>query len=124
MIIVNQEQFLQAILEKTSHVHGGIEAQDMDIVHNALDEREDLISQYAKKKFGPANKGKCAELADRVKALDAQNSKLLKVLMDDASEKIFEARRELKALETGKKATKQYRGTQNAGHGEVLDFKQ
>lgn len=120
---MNQEQFLQAILEKTSHVRGGVEAQDMDIVHNALDERDELISEYAKKKFAPV-KGKCKQLADSIKVLDEQINKSLKVLMDDASEKIFEARREMKALETGKKATKQYRGAQNAGRGDVLDFKQ
>ena len=96
----------------------------MDIVHNALDEREALIGEYAKKKFGPANRGKCSELADRIKKLDEQNNKSLKVLMDGANEKIFEARRELKALETGKKATTVYHGAQNAGRGGVLDFKQ
>ena len=122
--IMNQEQFLQAILDKTSHVRGGIEAQDMDIVNSALDERETLINDYAKKKFGPANSGKCGQLAERITALDEQNSKALKVLMDSASEKIYEARREIKALETGKKATTQYHGAQNAGRGGVLDFKQ
>jgi len=121
---MNQEQFLQAILDKTSHVRGGIQARDMDIVHNALDERDTLISEYAKKKFSPANKGKCGELAERIKALDEQNQKSLKVLMDEASEKIFEARREMKALETGKKAATVYHGAQNAGRGGVLDFKQ
>ena len=96
----------------------------MDIVNRALDEREELIGEYAKKKFGPANKGKCGQLAERITLLDGQNQKSLKVLMDDASEKLFEARREIKALETGKKATKQYHGVQNAGRGGNLDFKQ
>ena len=120
---MNQEQLLEAILDKTAHVRGGIDAQDMNIVHNALDERDKLIAMYAQKKFGPA-RGKCAELAARVKEQDDKNTKSLQALMDDCGEKLFEARRKIKELETGKKATVQYHGATGAGRGRVFDFKQ
>jgi len=120
---MNQQELLEAILDKTVHMRGGISAQDIDMVLNALDEREKLIEMYAQKKFAPPN-SKCAELAARIKEHDKQNSKDLQKLMDDASEKVFEARREIKKLGTGRKATVQYHGAAGAGRGGVLDFKQ
>ncbi|MDR0305277.1 MAG: hypothetical protein LBI42_00400 [Chitinispirillales bacterium] len=119
---MNQQELLEAILDRTVYVRGGINAKDMDIVDNALSEREELIYMYGKKNFGPV-KGKCAELAAKINEIDTQNSKSLALQMDEASEKLFEARRKIKELTTGKKATTQYYGGAGIRQGNALDFK-
>jgi len=118
---MTQQQLLEAVLDKTDHVRGGIAVQDMDIVSNALDEREELITEYAEKKFGPVT-GVCSHIASQIARLDAENSKGLKAMMDECNEKVFEARRKVKELQTGKKATVQYHGAADGNRGRVFDF--
>jgi len=118
---MTQQQLLEAILDKTNHVRAGIAAQDMDIVANALDEREGLIAEYADKKFGVAA-GVCAVIASQIAKLDAANNRSLKTMMDDCNEKVFEARRKIKELKTGQKATIRYHGAEGANRGRVFDF--
>jgi len=118
---MTQQQLLEAILDKTDHVRGGIAAHDMDIVTNALDEREALIARYAEGKFGPVT-GVCSNIASQIAKMDAENNKNLKTMMDECNEKVFEARRKLKELQTGKKATVQYHGASGGNRGQVFDF--
>ena len=119
---MTQHQLLTAILEKTAHIRGGLSAQDIDTVVNALGEREGLIAAYGEAKF-PAPCGECAEIAAKITAMDAENNRSLKAQMDDCSEKLFEARRKIKELQTGKKAAGQYHGAAGANRGAVFDFK-
>ena len=119
---MTQQELLEAILDKTNHVRSGIASQDMDIVSNALDEREELIVEYAERKFGPVS-GKCSLIAAQIAKIDAENNQNLKAQMDECNEKVFEARRKIKELQTGKKATTQYHGASGGGHrGQVFDF--
>jgi hypothetical protein len=118
---MTQQELLEAILDKTNHVRGGISSRDMDIVSNALDEREGLIVEYAERKFGPVS-GLCAQIANAIAKIDAENNKNLKAQMDECSEQLFEARRKVKELQTGKKATTQYHGASDGHRGQVFDF--
>jgi Mg2+ and Co2+ transporter CorA len=120
---MNQQQLLEAILEKTSHVRNGIKDRDMDIVENALDEREALIAQYSVSGFGVPPHGECSRIVTQIMELNTENNRVLKSLMDECNEKVFEARREIKKLKTGKQATHQYHGAVGAGRGGVFDFK-
>jgi hypothetical protein len=117
-----QQQLLEAILDKTSHVRNGLAAKDMDIVVCALNEREDLISRYSKSNFGALN-AECAKIAYKISDMNAENSKNLKALMDECQESLMEARRKIQELKTGKKATHQYHGAASANRGAVFDFK-
>jgi len=120
---MTQQQLLEAILDKTAHIRGGIVSGDIDIVANALDEREALISNYAGGGFS-APAGEAAIVASRIAEMDVENSQGLKKMMDECGEKLFEARRKIKELQTGKKAAGQYQGAASGGNrGAVLDFK-
>ena len=119
---MTKRQFLQAILDKTEHVRGGIEAENIDMVMNALDEREELIAAYVKKNLGGFT-GEYAPIAARIMQMNAENERDLKRQMDVCNEKILEARRKVKELQTGKKAANQYHGVAAANYGAVFDFK-
>jgi hypothetical protein len=119
---MTQQQILEAILDKTAHIRGGIAAGDIDIVAGALDERETLIADYGNGGFGPPS-GECAIIASRIAEMDAENSRGLKKMMDECGDKLFEARRKIRELQTGKKAAGQYHGAANANRGAVFDFK-
>jgi hypothetical protein len=120
---MTQFQLLTAIFDKTSHIRGGIVARDVEIVINALDEREGLIAAYDRGNFGPIT-GECVKVADDIATMDGENHRGLKEMMDECGEKLFEARRKIRELQTGKKATHQYHGTAGANRGAVFDFKQ
>jgi len=120
---MTQRQFLTEILDKTSHIRGGITMQDVDTVVNAIDEREELIAAYLRANFGPLD-GDCMRIARQIAALDEENTAGLKKMMDECQEKVFEARRKIKELQTGKKATHQYHGAAGSNRGAVFDFKQ
>lgn len=120
---MDQKQLLTAILDKTTHIRGGLEAQDIDIVAGALDERGELIAAYIRSNFGPPV-GENAAIISRISAMDVENNRVLKALMDDCGDKLFEARRKIKELQTGKKAAGQYHGVAGANQGAVFDFKQ
>jgi hypothetical protein len=122
IIPMTQLQLLTAILDKTTHIRGGLSAQDIDTVITALGEREELIEDYRNGKF-PRPSGECAKIAAKITEMDEENNRNLKALMDDCSEKLFEARRKIKELQTGKKAAGQYHGTAGANRGAVFDFK-
>jgi hypothetical protein len=55
--------------------------------------------------------------------MDAANDKDLKAMMDECNGSLLEARRKIKELQTGKKATNQYHGAAAANRGAVFDFK-
>jgi len=118
---MTQRQLLEAIFDKTSHIRGGIAAQDVDMVINALDEREEFIAAYRDAKFARAS-GECAAISAKISAMDSENSKGLQAMMDDCGEKLFEARRKIKELQNGKKATAQYHGVADGNRGAVFDF--
>jgi hypothetical protein len=120
---MNQKQLLDAILDKTSHIRGGIASQDADIVINAIDEREDLIAAYIGGNFGPLT-GECLKIAGDIASMDCENTAGFKKMMDECEEKLFEARRKIKELQAGKKAANQYHGVAGANRGAVFDFKQ
>jgi len=114
---------LSEILDKTTHIRGGLAAKDMDIVIGALDERGELIAAYLRADFGPPA-GECAAITAKISGMDAENNRVLKALMDECNEGLFEARRKIKELQTGKKATGQYHGAVGGGSsGAVFDFK-
>jgi predicted HicB family RNase H-like nuclease len=115
-------QHLNAILDKTVHIRNGLNAEDMDIVVNALDEREDLIAAFINKNFGGFT-GECAPVAAKIMEMNAENERDLKKMMDACNEKVLEARRKIKELQTGKKATNQYHGAVAANYGAAFDFK-
>jgi hypothetical protein len=119
---MTQQQLLTAILDKTTHIRGGLSAQDIDTVINALNERDELIAAYGKAKFPPPS-GECAKIAAKITEMDVENNHNLKAQMDDCNEKLFEARRKIKELQTGKKAAGQYHGVAGANRGAVFDFK-
>ncbi|MDR3013260.1 MAG: hypothetical protein LBU70_08635 [Chitinispirillales bacterium] len=121
---MTKAQLLQAILDKTVHVRAGIDAEDIDRVINALDERESLIAMYDEKKHGGPTTSDSAPIAAQIMQLNADNQRDLKKLMDECNEKVFEARRKIKELQAGKKATVQYHGAASANYGSVFDFKQ
>ena len=115
-------QHLQAILDKTVHIRGGLKSEDLDMVINALDEREALIAAYLDNNLGGFT-GECASIAAQIMQLNADNEADLKRLMGECQESLLEARRKIKELQAGKKATKQYHGTAAANHGAVFDLK-
>jgi len=117
-----QRQLLTAILDKTTHIRGGLAAKDIDIVDSALNERGELISAYIRSNFGPP-KGECAAITAKISEMDVENNKALKSMMDECNEGLFEARRKIKELQTGKKAAGQYHGATEANRGAVFDFK-
>jgi len=117
-----QKQLLSEILDKTTHIRGGLAAKDIDIVAGALDEREELIAAYLRADFGPFV-GECAAITAKISAMDVENNRVLKAMMDECSEGLFEARRKIKELQTGKKAAGQYHGGASGGSGAVFDFK-
>jgi len=121
--MMTQMQMLMAIFDKTGHVRGGIVSQDVDIVVNALDEREALIASYLRGNYGPLS-ADCMKVAKDIASMDEENSSGLKKMMDECGEKLFEARRKIKELQTGKKAAHQYHGVAGANRGAVFDFKQ
>ncbi|MDR2578548.1 MAG: hypothetical protein LBC70_07055 [Chitinispirillales bacterium] len=118
---MTQLKLLESILDKTSHIRGGLAARDMDIVETAIGERDDLIASYAGGKFG-ALSAECAKIAAQITAMDAENQCALKAQMDECNESLFEARRKIKELQTGKKATNQYYGAAASNRGAVFDF--
>jgi len=119
-----QQQLLSAILDKTTHIRGGLAANDIDIVSGALDERGELIAAYIRSNFGPPA-GECAAITAKISEMDLENNRVLKAMMDECNEGLFEARRKIKELQTGKKAAGQYHGGAVAGgnSGAVFDFK-
>ena len=123
MVAMSQKQVLDAIFDKTAHIRGGLAAMDMDIVINALDERETLIASYISGNYAPLS-GECAQVASRIAQLDRENTDNLKKMMDECNEKVLEARRKIKELQTGKKAATQYHGGGVAVRSSALDFKQ
>ena len=120
---MSQRQLLEAIFDKTSHIRGGIVSEDVDIVVNAIDEREELIALYIRGDFGPLT-GECLRIAREIASLDNENNAGFKKMMDECEEKLFEARRKIKELQTGKKAANQYHGAAGANRGAAFDFKQ
>jgi hypothetical protein len=116
-----QLQLLTAILDKTTHIRGGLAAKDIDIVSGALDERGELIAAYIRSNFGPPT-GECAALTTKISEMDVENNRVLKAMMDECSDGLFEARRKIKELQTGKKAAGQYHGATDANRGAVFDF--
>jgi hypothetical protein len=117
-----QQQLLTAILDKTTHIRGGLAAKDIDIVTGALEERGELIAAYLRSNFGPPT-GECAVITAKISELDVENNRALKAMMDECNEGLFEARRKIKELQTGKKAAGQYHGVSRANSGAVFDFK-
>ncbi|MDR2693837.1 MAG: hypothetical protein LBB74_06440 [Chitinispirillales bacterium] len=117
-----QQQLLTEILDKTTHIRGGLAAKDIDIVDGALSERGELISAYIRANFGPPA-GECAALTSKISEMDLENNRVLKAMMDECSEGLFEARRKIKELQTGKKAAGQYHGAAQSNSGAVFDFK-
>jgi len=117
-----QQQLLTAIFDKTTHIRGGLTARDIDIVVGALDEREELIKAYIRGNFGPPT-GECAKITAKISEMDVENNRVLKAMMDECGEKLFEARRKIKELQVGKKAAGQYHGVADVNHGAVFDFK-
>jgi hypothetical protein len=120
---MTQQQMLSAIFDKTTHIRGGLAANDIDIIAGALDERGELIGKYIGSDFGPPA-GECAKIIAKISELDLENNRALKVMMDDCGEKLKEARRKIKELQVGKKAAGQYHGAPSGGNqGAVFDFK-
>jgi hypothetical protein len=120
---MNQQQLLTSILDKTTHIRGGLAAGDIDIVAGALDERGELINEYIRSNFGPPV-GDCARITAKISEMDLQNNRALKAMMNECGEKLFEARRKIKELQVGKKATGQYHGATGGNQqGVVFDFK-
>ncbi len=117
-----QKELLTAILDKTTHIRGGLAAKDIDIVSGALDERGELIAAYLRSNFGPPM-GECASITTKIAEMDVENNRVLKAMMDECNESLFEARRKIKELQTGKKAAGQYHGATEANRGAVFDFK-
>jgi hypothetical protein len=119
-----QQQLLTAILDKTAHIRGGLAAKDIDIVTGALDERGELIASYIRSNFGPPV-GECASIISKISEMDLENNRNLKAMMDECNDGLFEARRKIKELQTGKKATGQYYGggATDTNRGAVFDFK-
>jgi len=120
--MIQQKQLLEAILDKTSHIRGGIATQDAEIVINAIDEREELIASYIRGNFGPMT-GECMKIAREIAAMDEENTLGFRKMMNACQEKVFEARRKIKELQSGKKVTNQYYGVAGANRGAVFDFK-
>jgi CTP:molybdopterin cytidylyltransferase MocA len=113
---------LSEIFDKTTHIRGGLAANDIDIVAGALDERGELIGAYIRSDFGPPA-GECARVIAKISELDFENNRALKAMMDECGDKLKEARRKIKELQVGKKAAGQYQGGASGGNrGAVFDL--
>jgi len=122
MKTVGYRECLEAILEKTAHVNGGLKALDMDIVEKALQEREALISSLGSSP-SLSSDNECQRLARQIQLLDTENRTLLSGAMAQCSEDMSETRRRIMELETGKKAAEQYQNPAGIARGAVFDLK-
>lgn len=119
---MTSKEYLEAVLEKTVHINGGIKAGDMDIVSKALESREELIKSFGQNKINTSDPA-LLQTAQKIQSLDEENRRILKDSMKSCESEMFEVRRRLMEVETGKKATEQYHLAGGRSRGAVFDLK-
>lgn len=119
---LSRRECLEAILEKTVHVNGGLKALDMDIVEKALQEREELIASLDQSPLLSSD-SECQRIVRKIQLLDGENHALLSKAMKLCSDDMSETRRRIMELETGKKAAEQYQNPSGSPRGAVFDLK-
>ncbi|MFP4014996.1 MAG: hypothetical protein ACLFVQ_12995 [Chitinispirillaceae bacterium] len=116
------KEYLEAVLEKTVHINGGIKAGDMDIVLKALGAREEMIESFGQNRINTSDPV-LLQIAQKIQSVDGENRRLLRDSMKSCESEMFEVRRRLMEVETGKKAAEQYHLAGGGSRGAMFDLK-
>lgn len=111
---VTAESILSAYMEKTVVISNAIQAEDIEIVLNQLEEREDLIKLWNTNKNSFSVETFSNQL-EAIKKLDEQNQVALDQLWDKIEKQQAETKRRSQQVEHGKTAVNKY----NAPYGTI-----
>lgn len=111
---ISAESILSAYMEKTVVISNAIQAEDIEIVLNQLEEREDLIKLWNTNKNSFSVETFKNQL-EAIKKLDDQNQVALDQLWDKIEKQQAETKRRSQQVEHGKTAVNKY----NAPYGTI-----
>ncbi|MFP4242074.1 MAG: hypothetical protein ACLFQB_07565 [Chitinispirillaceae bacterium] len=119
---MTSEEYLKAVLENTIHINGGIKAGDMDIVLKAIQAKEELLTSFGQTKIDVSDPV-LSQIAQQIRFLDKENRCLLTESRKKCESDMFEVKRRVMELETGKKAAEQYHFPTGRPRGAKFDMK-